>query len=128
MLDTKHAVKTPKKMPADPSLARILEGPKKRRSTLVQHDTGKPYKLEGADRARIGRLFEEITGRVQEMSAMLSRLHGTSPHWSKVTIGPNPRATDGPGILVVVCNEDTGECGCYDHEAGTCGPCPDVNL
>ena len=95
---------------------------------MVKHDTSKLYKLEGEDRARMGRLFEEITGRVQELSAMLSRLHGTSVQWSKVTIGRNPSAADGPGILVVVCNEDTGECGCYDHEAGTCGPCPDVNL
>ena len=85
--------------------------------------------LEGEDRARMGRLFEELTGRVQEMSAIVSRLHGTSVHWSKVTISSSRGAeADGPSVLIVVCNEETGECGCYDHEAGTCGPCPEVDL
>ncbi len=85
--------------------------------------------LKGDDRARMGRLFEEITGRVQEMTAMMNRLHGIPVHWSKFEISTSgTSAADGPGVLVVVCNPDTGECGCYDGENGTCGPCPDVNL
>ena len=88
----------------------------------------KPLKYE--DRERMARLFEEITGKVQEISTMFSRLHGTSLHWTRFeisTAGTTP-GTDGPTVLVVVCNEETGECGCYDHEAGTCGPCPEVDL
>lgn len=81
----------------------------------------------------MGRLFEEITGRVQETGAIMNRLHGTSLHWSGFRILSSSGAgagtgtgSEGPGILTVVCNEDTGECGCYDHEAGTCGPCPEL--
>jgi hypothetical protein len=77
----------------------------------------------------MGRLFEEITGRVQEMSAIMNRLHGTSINWSRLTIASSRDAeSDGPFVLTVVCNEETGECGCYDHEAGTCGPCPGVDI
>ena len=80
-------------------------------------------------------LFEEITGRAQEMSAIMNRLHGTPVQWSSFRI-LSPSGTgagagagggsEGPGIITVVCNEETGECGCYDHEAGTCGPCPEL--
>jgi hypothetical protein len=33
--------------------------------------------LKGDDRQRMGRLFEEITGKAQEMTAIMNRLHGT---------------------------------------------------
>ncbi len=91
--------------------------------------------LKGQDRERMGRLFEEITGRAQEMSAIMNRLHGTPVQWSSFRIlsssgtGAGAGAgggSEGPGIITVVCNEETGECGCYDHEAGTCGPCPEL--
>jgi hypothetical protein len=87
--------------------------------------------LKGDDRQRMGRLFEEITGKVQEMSAIMNRLHGTPVRWSSFRISSSAGAdtgadTEGPGIITVVCNEETGECGCYDHEAGTCGPCPEL--
>lgn len=86
--------------------------------------------LEGEDRVRMGRLFEEITGRVQEMAAIMNRLHGTSLNWTRFEIGPAPSG-DASGdipVIVVVCNPETGDCGCHDPEAGTCGPCPDVDL
>lgn len=91
-------------------------------------NTMKP--LKGEDRERMGRLFEEVTGRVQEMSAIMNRLHETSLRWAKFEISSSstPSGTDGPSVLVSVCNEETGDCGCYDHAAGTCGPCPEVNL
>jgi hypothetical protein len=83
--------------------------------------------LKGEDRERMGRLFEEITGKVQEMSSIMNRLHGTPVHWSNFTISSSGASeADGPYVLTVVCNEETGECGCYDHEAGTCGPCPEL--
>ncbi len=61
---------------------------------------------------------------------MMNRLHGTSFRWTKFEISAagNSSGADGPGVLVVVCNEETRECVCYDHEDGACGPCPDVNL
>lgn len=84
--------------------------------------------LRGDDRARMGRLFEEITGRVQEMSSIMNRLHGTSLHWTKFEITSSGATSgDDVGILTVICNEETNECGCYDNENGTCGPCPDLN-
>lgn len=90
-----------------------------------ERDNLKP--LKGDDRERMGRLFEQITGNVQEMSAMMNRLHGSSVRWGKFVISPNSNsAADGPTVLISVCNPETGECGCYDHEAGTCGPCPEV--
>jgi hypothetical protein len=85
--------------------------------------------LKGEDRERMARLFEEITGKVQEMSAVMNRIHGTPIPWTKFQISSSDTSrADGPFVLTVVCNEETGECGCYDHEAGTCGPCPDVDL
>jgi hypothetical protein len=84
--------------------------------------------LKGDDRDRMARLFEEITGKVQEMSTIMNRLHGTPVQWSNFRISSSGASdADGPFVLIVVCNEETGECGCYDHEAGTCGPCPDLN-
>ncbi len=75
----------------------------------------------------MARLFEELTGKVQEMSTIMNRLHGTPVHWSNFRISSSGVSeADGPFVLIVVCNEETGECGCYDHEAGTCGPCPDL--
>lgn len=83
--------------------------------------------LKGEDRERMGRLFEEITGKVQEMSTIMNRLHGTPVQWTNFQISSSGASeADGPFVLIVVCNEETGECGCYDHEAGTCGPCPDL--
>ncbi|SOD41464.1 hypothetical protein [Nitrosovibrio sp. Nv4] len=84
--------------------------------------------LKGEDKDRMARLFEEITGKVQEMSTIMNRLHGTPVQWSHFRISSSGASeADGPFVLIVVCNEETGECGCYDHEAGTCGPCPDLN-
>ena len=85
--------------------------------------------LKGQDRVRMARLFEKITGNVQEMSTIMNRLHGTPVPWTKFQISSSSAAgADGPFVITVVCNEETGECGCYDHEAGTCGPCPAVDL
>jgi hypothetical protein len=85
--------------------------------------------LKGEDRDRMARLFEEITGKVQEMSAVMHRIQGTPLQWTKFKISSCGKSgDDGPFVITVVCNEETGECGCYDHEAGTCGPCPDVDL
>lgn len=85
--------------------------------------------LKGQDRVRMARLFEKITGNVQEMSTIMNRLHGTPVSWTKFRISSSGAAgADGPFVITVVCNEETGECGCYDHEGGTCGPCPAVDL
>lgn len=95
---------------------------------MHKYERKKLKPLKGDDRARMGRLFEEITGRVQEMSAIMNRLHGIPVRWSSFEISsPGTSAADGPTVLIVVCNKETGVCGCYDHEAGTCGPCPDLN-
>jgi hypothetical protein len=42
--------------------------------------------LKGEDRERMARLFEEITGKVQEMSAVMNRIHGTPITWTKFQI------------------------------------------
>jgi hypothetical protein len=46
---------------------------------------------------------------------MMNRLHGTSFRWTKfeISAAENSSGADGPGVLVVGCNEETGECGCY---------------
>lgn len=75
--------------------------------------------LKGPDRERMSRLFEEITGRVQEMSAIVNRLHGTPVQWSSFRILSSGGAGAGagaggapeePGVITVVCNEHPGEC------------------
>ncbi|MEM7353415.1 MAG: hypothetical protein AAF657_21645 [Acidobacteriota bacterium] len=59
----------------------------------------------------------------------MNRLHGTPLRWGTFAISPSTNAdNDDVFVLTSVCNPDTGECGCYDHEAGTCGPCPEINL
>ncbi len=96
---------------------------------MHKYDKNELKPLKSEDRERMGRLFEEITGRVQEMSAMMNRLHGTPLLWTKFEISSSGTSSreDIP-IIISICNDDTGACGCYDHGAGTCGPCPDINL
>lgn len=85
---------------------------------MCQYERNESKPLDCDDRARMGRLFEEINGRIQEINTMMNRIHGTSLNWTKFIISsPSaPSNTDIP-ILTVVCNQETGDCGCYDHEA-----------
>jgi hypothetical protein len=82
-------------------------------------------KLEGEDLARMSRLSEEILGRVQEVAAMMHRLHGTPLHWDRFAIRPVEGSTaDDVDVVIVVCNGD--ECGCHIPGENVCGPCPDL--
>jgi len=88
-------------------------------------DKKKMKRLEGDDRVRMARLFEEISAKVQEMSTIMSRLHGQPAVWTKAIITqPNTASDDDVDIEVEhIVNPDTGDSGCYDHVDMTCGPC-----
>jgi hypothetical protein len=85
---------------------------------MYQYEKNELQTLNCEDRARMGRLFEEINGRIQEINTMMNRIHGTSLCWTKFIISSASASSNtGIPILTVVCNQETGDCGCYDHEA-----------
>jgi hypothetical protein len=94
------------------------------KKTQTQSESRKKgtIRLSSEDRARMERLFEETSSRRQEMALIVARNLGL-----KTSKGIQPRLNrdeteQSRGIILVVC-DDQGNCGCYDYEAGTCGPC-----
>ena len=80
--------------------------------------------LKGEDRERMARLFEEITGKVQEMSAVMNRIHGTLIPWTKFQISSSDTSgADGPLRWFAMRKPEN-----VDATPGRCGPCPDVDL
>ncbi len=83
--------------------------------------------LPDADRDRMARLYEEVQGRLKEMSLIVARnLRMTLTAQTKVMLRPVSAEADAPGHVEVHCTETSPghfECGCYDYDAGTCGPC-----
>ena len=91
-------------------------------------DKEKMKRLVGDDRIRMARLFEEISANIQEMSTIMSRLHGQPAAWTKAIITqPNSTSADGSDDADIevehIVNPETGDSGCYDHVEMTCGPC-----
>ena len=85
--------------------------------------------LSEDDRQRMARLYEEVQGRLKEMSLIISRTLGMQLSDStRVMLRPREgEEADAPGNHVEVhCTlmpDGHFECGCYDYDAGTCGPC-----
>lgn len=86
------------------------------------------------DKKRMARLYEEVQGRLVEMSLIVARNLGmniserTTVMLRPVTVKADKTTEEAPvGRKVEVhCTETSSghfECGCYDYEAGTCGPC-----
>lgn len=104
---------------------------------------GTPYgrpqgfvELSDDDKQRMSRLYEEVHGRLREMSLIVARNLGMQlSERTKVMLRPVDVRADSPtdqptmssnGQVEVHCTETSPghfECGCYDHDAGTCGPC-----
>ncbi|MDT0353595.1 hypothetical protein [Pseudonocardia charpentierae] len=85
--------------------------------------------LSAEDRARMARLYEEVRGRIAEMARIASRVLGLEEKDGKIVFAPvlrdQARAVhmnfDESEAIEIVCTPSG--CGCYDHHAGTCGPC-----
>ncbi len=85
------------------------------------------------DRVRMARLYEEVKGRLMEMSLIMARNLNMSVS-ERTTLMLRPRGLEADaqpdtresGIVEVHCTQTADgswECGCYDYDAGTCGPC-----
>lgn len=92
--------------------------------------------LPDADKQRMAQLYEEVQARLTEMSLVMSRNLGmTITRDTRLMLRPinvaaspiaDPATASSNGIVEVHCTETPPghfECGCYDYEAGTCGPC-----
>lgn len=92
--------------------------------------------LPDADKQRMARLYEEVQGRLREMSLIVARNLGMEiSERTKVMLRPvdiqaasthDEPTTSSNGQVEVHCTETSPhhfECGCYDYQAGTCGPC-----
>ncbi|SOB88673.1 hypothetical protein [Streptomyces sp. 1331.2] len=83
----------------------------------------KKVRLEPDDHARMQRLHEEVTGRLEEMSMIVSRTLGldiTSGKTLKWQPAGDTRLR-GNVDIEIVCTPDG--CGCYDYRDGTCSEC-----
>jgi hypothetical protein len=94
--------------------------------------------LSEHDKQRMACLYEEVQGRLKEMSLIVARTLrmeiserttlmlrpiGVKANTASSSFG---RATLRQGQVEVHCTETSEghyECGCYDYDAGTCGPC-----
>ena len=110
-------------------------------TTAPESPDGGPHglvELPDADKQRMARLYEEVQGRLREMSLIVARNLGmeiserTKVMLRPVDIRADPASTsDEPTTssddhVEVHCTETSPghfECGCYDYDAGTCGPC-----
>jgi hypothetical protein len=85
--------------------------------------------LSESDKERMTCLYEEVQGRLKEMSLIVARnLHIEISENTVAMLRPvklEGLAAAGDGVEVI-CTEGppgTFNCGCYDPAAGTCGPC-----
>ncbi len=96
--------------------------------------------LSERDKQRMACLYEEVQGRLKEMSLIVARtLNQKVSERTHVMLRPialKAKNTASPypgaggilreGQVEVHCTETSEghfECGCYDYDAGTCGPC-----
>jgi hypothetical protein len=106
--------------------------------TTMPAEQDNSVKLPDADRDRMARLYEEVQGRLGEMSLIVARNLGTQtserttvmlrPVSARVDAAPrgDEPTPSANGRVEVHCTETSPghfECGCYDYNAGTCGPC-----
>jgi len=93
--------------------------------------------LPERDKQRMACLYEEVKGRLVEMSLIVARnLNMEISERTTVMLRPLDAGSDtksaysdrpvSRGRVEVHCTQTSDghwECGCYDYEAGTCGPC-----
>lgn len=84
------------------------------------------------DKQRMARLYEEVQGRLIEISLIVARnLSMVITERTVVMLRPISIKADTESASVsrkveVHCTQlpdGNWQCGCYDYEAGTCGPC-----
>lgn len=104
------------------------------KAARVKSKAKKFVKLPEEDKQRMARLYEEVKGRLTEMSLIVAR-NLKMPTTDQTTVMLRPvnhgrEKTDkhsAPSNAVEVhCTlgpDGVIYCGCYDPEAGTCGPC-----
>ena len=92
--------------------------------------------LSERDKQRMACLYEEVQGRLKEMSLIVARTLGMQVS-ERTTVMLRPLKADNAssssdrevfreGQVEVHCTQTSEghfECGCYDYDAGTCGPC-----
>jgi len=90
--------------------------------------------LSAPDKERMACLYEEVQGRLREMSLIVARtLNQKTSERTTVMLRPlgvKPDTSEDMGVqwreIMLKCTqtpEGNWECGCYDYDAGTCGPC-----
>jgi hypothetical protein len=96
--------------------------------------------LSERDKQRMACLYEEVQGRLKEMSLIVARTlnqkvsERTHVMLRPITLKAKNSGSPHPGAGAVLreghvevhCTETSPhhfECGCYDYDAGTCGPC-----
>jgi hypothetical protein len=90
--------------------------------------------LSEEDRARMARLYEEVSGRLEEMALIVARTLGkTSEGYTEVAFKRRKRLSDTRGQgserraqaeeQTEVIHFDGCGWGCYDHGQGICYPC-----
>jgi len=92
--------------------------------------------LSAPDKERMACLYEEVQGRLREMSLIVARtLNQKISERTTVVLRPlgvkpdmseengRPMARDHVEVHCTQTPEGNWECGCYDYDAGTCGPC-----
>lgn len=100
----------------------------------AQHKTGAFVKLPDGDKQRMARLYEEVKGRLAEMSMIMARnLNMEISERTTLMLRPlghesntpsdQPVARDHVEVHCTQMPDGHFECGCYDYDAGTCGPC-----
>lgn len=79
----------------------------------------------------MARLFEETSGRLEEMALIVAHTLGMKTKEIRPVFNrPKPRggAAAAPevamqfGGIEIICDPE-GNCGCYDYDAGECFPC-----
>ena len=88
--------------------------------------------LPELDKQRMARLYEEVQGRLVEMSLIVARnlsmviSERTMVMLRPISVKADTESAPGSRKVEVHCTQlpdGHWECGCYDYEAGTCGPC-----
>jgi hypothetical protein len=88
--------------------------------------------LSESDKQRMACLYEEVQGRLKEMSLIVARTLNMEVSERSVSmmrpIGIDGKASEKfrEGHVEVHCTQYPDghyECGCYDYDTGTCGPC-----
>jgi hypothetical protein len=98
---------------------------------MANHKKSAPVHLSAEDRARMTRLFEEVSGRLEEMALITARNLGLGSSDLQPTFKPPESVSKtASGVqaelrllgTTIVCSASDG-CGCYDNDAGICYVC-----